>query len=179
LIFEVKGKKAQKCYEYEGGIHQFQRVPPTEKRGRVQTSLITVAVVPKAEYARVSIEENDLLWRYTRGYGAGGQHKNKTDSCVILTHIATGVQVRIDGRKQSQNKKEALRVLTDKLENINKQENKEKDRADRRSQIGEGGRGCNKIRTVRAKDGIVIDHRLDKTMLLKDYLRGRLLKFRN
>jgi peptide chain release factor 1 len=178
LIFKVKGKNAKKCFDNESGGIQWQRVPPTEKKGRVQTSLITVAVLPEEEYKAVTIDENDLNWAFKRGSGPGGQHKNRTDSCVVLTHKPSGIVVTIDGRKQGQNKQEALKVLSQRLEEQSRNENKTQGRQERLSQIGPGFRGHNKIRTVRFKDGVVIDHRLGKTIPLKDYLRGNLSNLR-
>jgi peptide chain release factor 1 len=125
----------------------------------------------------VQINEKDLDWKYTRGTGPGGQHKNKTDSCVSLTHIPTGIKVKVDGRSQSSNKANALFVLKARLkeQQVSKFYN---NRADvRKQQVGSGMRG-DKIRTIRVRDNKVTDHELNVKMSYKEYSRGDLSKLR-
>ena len=132
-----------------------------------------IEVSPK----EVQINEKDLDWKFTRGTGPGGQHKNKTDSCVNLTHMPTGIKVKVDGRSQTSNKVDALFVLKARLKE--QQRNKfYSNRADiRKQQVGSGMRG-DKIRTIRVRDNQVTDHVLDRKISYKEYSRGNLERLR-
>lgn len=155
----------------EAGGHRWQRNPPTEKRGRFHTSTITVAVMHDVSPHEVKIDERDLDWKFSRGTGAGGQHKNKTDTCVDLTHKPTGTKVRIDGRSQASNKQNALAILRIRIKEQQKQNfYQERDQV-RKNQLGSGMRG-DKIRTIRVRDNQVKDHRLGTKTTYDKYVRG-------
>lgn len=172
LVAEVTGRKAGRLFRLEPGGHRWQRVPPTEKRGRRHTSTVTVAVLPLEEKISVAIRERDLEWQMIRGSGNGGQKINKTSSCVRLRHVPTGIAVRVETeRSQYQNRETALRWLSAKLadDETARQQN---DRASwRRQQIGSGQRG-DKVRTVQLQHGTVIDHRTGKRVKAGRYLKG-------
>lgn len=161
-----------KVFENEAGLHQWQRIPPTEKKGRTQTSLISVAVLPDVEEGSLTIEEKDLEWSTTRGSGPGGQNRNKVETVAVVKHKPSGITVRAESeRSQYRNKTLALELLRSKLQMM-KDEQEQTGRAqDRRSQIGMGQRG-DKRRTIRVKDGIVKDHLTGKTWSYTDYVKG-------
>lgn len=162
-------------FRNEAGGHRWQRIPPTEKRGRVHTSTVTVAVLPEESLETMEIRERDLIWRTTRGSGPGGQHRNKTDSCVILTHRPTGISVRCEAeRSQQRNRDLALRLVRHKLYEAEAHSRAERRNAQRSSQIGSGMRG-DKIRTVRCQAGSVICHQTGARVSLKTYVRGEWL----
>jgi peptide chain release factor 1 len=177
IIFKVTGNQVNKYFENENGGHRFQRHSPTEKNDRIHTSTITVAVLEDFQTQKVEIDERDLKWEYTKGQGAGGQHKNKTESKVVLTHIPTGIKVSIDGRKREQNRQEAFRELTRRLNNHSYNSKSAERNLSRKSQVGCGMRG-DKRRTIRFQDDTVIDHILGKSCTLKKYLKGDLSKLR-
>jgi peptide chain release factor 1 len=156
----------------EAGGHRWQRVPPNEKRGRVQTSTVTVAVLPEPTEAQVHIAPSELAWTTCRGSGPGGQHRNRTESAVQLTHQPTGLTVRCESeRSQHQNRATALSLLRARLwqeEQIRLGRERE---ASRRSQVGSGMRG-DKRRTIRVQDGAVHDHVTGRTWVYTDYVRG-------
>ncbi len=157
---------------HEAGGHRWQRISPTEKRGRTHTSTITVAVLPVPREQELMIDPKDLDWKTCRSSGPGGQHGDRTDSAVQLTHKPTGLSVRIENEKsQHRNKTEALNVLRARLLEKQKYEVNTKRASDRKKQVGSGMRG-DKRRTIRTQDGIVKDHVLGKKWRLKDYLRG-------
>jgi len=174
-VLEVEGKDAERIFARESGGHRWQRVPPTEKRGRRQTSTVTVAVFPMVPPQDHSFDERELEWDFFSGSGPpGGQHRNKTENCARLRHTPTGVTVLATAeRSQWQNKQSALRALAARLKAHHEEERREREGADRRSQIGSGMRG-DKIRTVRMQDGVVRDHRSGKKMGLARYLAGHL-----
>ena len=168
----VTGRGARALFEGEAGGHRWQRVPPTEKRGRVQSSTITVAVLDAFVEAAVEIREHDLDWTACRASGKGGQHLQKTDSAVRLTHAPTGVQVRSQGgRSQRGNKLDALDKLRTKLTAEARAAAEESRAQARRGQVGSGMRG-DKRRTIRVQDDSVVDHETGRTWRLRDYLRG-------
>jgi peptide chain release factor 1 len=173
IVFKVVGNGAKEAFGKESGGHQWQRVPPSEKKGRVQTSLITIAVLPEINTTKFSIPEKDIRFDTTRGTGPGGQHKNKTETAVRATHIPTGISVFVDSRSQYQNKQDALEILIGRLQEID-ENTKNKQRDDfRKNQIGDNERGS-KIRIIREKDGIVINNLNNKKISYKDYCRGNL-----
>lgn len=155
----------------EGGGHRFQRVPPTERRGRVQTSTVTVAVLPLNDSVIADVNPRDVEITTTRGSGPGGQHRNVTESCVLAKHRPTGISVRIDGRSQHQNRAVALGVLAARIAELRKSEANQGRNDSRRDQIGTGMRS-EKIRTYRTKDNTVTDHRSGCRWRLSDWLRG-------
>ena len=172
--FAFSGKGVEKLFDNEVGTHTWQRVPPTEKRGRMQTSSITVAFLEKDEYQQTDIQPNEVRIETTRGTGSGGQHKNTTDSCVVMTHLATGIKVVVDGRDQHKNKRDAFKEMSIRVNQFYLTGHNEESVDLRRDQIGvTGGRG-DKRRTYRVKDATVVDHITGKTARLKDVLRGKI-----
>jgi len=171
-ILEVSGAGAEAAFADEPGGHRWQRVPETEKRGRVHTSSLTVAILPVATDAEVDVRSSDFEWQATRGSGAGGQHRNKTSSAVILRHIPTGIVVRCESeRSQHSNRRTAMSLLLFKLR-TQSQEGAQAGRAKlRRDQVGRGCRG-DKIRTVAVQRDEVVDHRLNKRWSYREYERG-------
>lgn len=168
----VTGKGARALFAGEVGGHRWQRVPPTEKRGRVQSSTITVAVLDEHAETEVLIREEDLEWKACRAQGNGGQHVQKTDSAVQVTHLPTGVQIRAQtSRSWHANKAEALEKLRERLTAEARDAATSARAAERREQVGSGMRG-DKRRTIRVQDDSVVDHETGRTWRLRDYLRG-------
>jgi peptide chain release factor 1 len=171
-VFRAGGVGADVAFRDESGGHRWQRIPPNEKRGRVHTSTITVAVLPDPTEAQVRIDPRDLEWSTCRGSGPGGQHRNKTESAVQITHIPTKLQVRVeDGRSQHHNRQLALELLRSRLWAVEQEKVVSARADDRKRQVGSGMRG-DKRRTIRAQDGQVNDHVTGKTWRYKDYIRG-------
>lgn len=170
----MTGKGAASAFQHEAGGHRFQRVPPTEKRGRVHTSTVTVAVLTEPSEHEVHIDPRDVEEKFVRGSGKGGQHKNKVATCVMLTHKPSGIQVRCDGgRSQWANRQTALGVLRARLhEKATGQAGKRRS-AERRRQVGTGMR-ADKRRTIAIQRDQVTDHETGRTMSAKKYLRGNL-----
>lgn len=155
----------------EGGGHRWQRIPPTERRGRVHTSTVTVAVLPLDEATEQSLPVGEVEITTTRGSGPGGQHRNTTDSCVLARHKPTGLTVRIDGRSQHANRRLAMELLASKVAEAAGKRQEAARNADRRNQVGSGERG-DKIRTYRVRDDQITDHRSGRKMKLSAWLRG-------
>lgn len=170
MLFEGRGAKA--LFANEAGGHRWQRVPPTEKRGRVQTSTVTVAVLERVTEARFALDMRDVDIKKTLGTGPGGQHRNTTQSCVIATHRPTGLVARVDMRSQHQSLAMALRILAAKLGDAAERQRLESRNAARRTQVGSGMRG-DKVRTYRAQDDRVVDHRTNQTFRLSLWMRGQ------
>jgi peptide chain release factor 1 len=173
-VCKVSGQGAWEAFRHEGGGHRFQRVPPTEKRGRVQTSTVTVAVLSIPDDATVQLLDRDLEWQATRGSGAGGQARNKTSNCVILTHRPSGMTVRCESeRSQIQNLNSAKSLLRARLHE-QKATAADGDRnAARKAQLGVGARG-DKRRTIAVQRDQVTDHVLGTRMTADRYLKGDL-----
>ena len=164
VIFSAEGHKAYGIYKYEGGVHRVQRIPKTESGGRVHTSAATVAVLPEAEKAELDINEaTDIKVDTYRASGAGGQHVNKTESAIRLTHIPTGLVVTCqDQASQHKNKASALKVMRARLFAL-EQEKLNKDRDEMRKSLVSTGDRSAKIRTYNFPQGRITDHRINYT----------------
>ena len=154
----VRGKRVWQLLKPEMGKHCVQRVPPTEQRGRRHTSYLAVAVLPIINFAMKSLPESEIEIKTQRGHGPGGQHQNKTDSAVRMTHLPTGIKVLINGRDQRSNRTQALKILTARVRDQEQQQANDSYRQLRQSQLGNVGRG-QKIRTYNYIDDRAVDHR--------------------
>ena len=165
VIARIDGDGVYGRLKYESGAHRVQRVPETESQGRVHTSACTVAVLPEAdEFAEVELNPADLRIDTYRASGAGGQHVNKTDSAVRITHIPTGIVAESqDDRSQHKNKARAMSVLAARINDIQRQEQQAKEAANRKSLVGTGDRS-ERIRTYNYPQGRVTDHRINLTL---------------
>lgn len=172
-LFTIQGEKVKQFYNQETGSHIWQRTPPTERNGRVHTSVVTVAVMDPQDKSNYKINPDDVETIYTRGTGNGGQAKNKISSCVVLHHIPSGIRVRIDGRSQHQNEKLAYNELQIRLNELQWDKQHTTSSKERKNQIGNGKRG-DKRRTYRVKDGLVIDHISNKRTSLKNVQKGKI-----
>lgn len=160
----IKGTNVYEKLKFESGVHRVQRVPETETQGRVHTSTITVAVLPEMPEVELEIDEKDLKIDTLRSSGAGGQHINKTESAIRITHLPTGIVVNCqDQRSQLQNKERAMYILKSKLYDKLQQEANDKYASNRKSQIGTGDRS-ERIRTYNFPQGRVTDHRIGLTL---------------
>ena len=175
VVFRVEGDGAYSRFRYESGVHRVQRVPLTESQGRIQTSTATVAVLPEAEDVEVDINPADLIFESCKSSGAGGQHINKTESAVRLTHVPTGIVVECqEERSQFKNKDKALRMLRTILYNRTLQARNEQIASDRRAQVGTGDRS-ERIRTYNYRENRVSDHRIGLTLYsLDSFLNGEI-----
>jgi len=164
VIVLIKGEGAYSKLKYEGGTHRVQRIPETESQGRIHTSAVTVAIMPEVDDIDIELDPKDLKIEVMRAGGAGGQHVNKTESAVRITHIPTGITVSMqDERSQQRNKEKAMQILKarvfEKLENERLAETKEK----RKSQVGSGDRS-ERIRTYNYPQNRITDHRIGLTL---------------
>lgn len=160
----IKGTNVYEKFKFESGVHRVQRVPETETQGRVHTSTITVAVLPEMPEVELEIDEKDLKIDTLRSSGAGGQHINKTESAIRITHLPSGIVVNCqDQRSQLQNKERAMFILKSKLYDKLQQEANDKYASNRKSQIGTGDRS-ERIRTYNFPQGRVTDHRIGLTL---------------
>ena len=174
-IISIKGEGAYGNLKFESGVHRVQRVPNTESSGRLHTSAATVAVLPEVENLNIDIKNTDIKIDTYRASGAGGQHVNKTESAIRITHIPTGVVVTCqDESSQHKNKDKALKVLRSKIYNI-QQEEQAKDRASQRKSMVSTGDRSAKIRTYNFPQGRMTDHRINLTLYkLNDIMDGDL-----
>lgn len=172
VVLRVAGARVAESFGEEAGGHRWQRIPPNEKRGRVHTSTITVAVLPEPAAAEVVVCEKDLIWSTCRGTGSGGQKRNKTETTVLLKHVPTGIQVRCETtRSQLKNRELALALLRARLWEAAQSRLREERALERKQQQGSGMRG-DKRRTIRCQDGQVTDHLTGRKWELRAYLRG-------
>ena len=161
---EITGRNVFARLKYESGVHRVQRVPATESQGRIHTSTVTVAVLPEAEEVDVDINEADLRIDVYRASGAGGQHVNKTESAVRITHLPTGVVVAMqEERSQHKNRAKAMKLLRAKLYEAQRSSIVNSRAADRKMQVGTGDRS-ERIRTYNFPQGRVSDHRINLTL---------------
>ena len=173
ISFMVLGEGAFSRFKFESGVHRVQRIPVTESNGRIQTSTVTVAVLPEAEAVEVEVNPSDIKIESCKSSGAGGQHINKTESAVRLTHKPSGIVIECDQeRSQLQNKEKALKILYTKLYDMKEQEQADKIASTRKSQVGTGDRS-EKIRTYNFPQSRITDHRINKTIFnLDSFLDG-------
>ena len=175
ISFSVEGEGAYSRFKYESGVHRVQRVPETESQGRVHTSTVTVAVLVEADEVELEINPTDLKIDVFRASGAGGQHINKTESAVRITHLPTGTVVECqDERSQHKNKDKAMKILRSRLYEALQQEQNDKIASERKMQVGSGDRS-ERIRTYNYPQGRLTDHRIGLTLYrLEDILNGHL-----
>ncbi|MBR3789200.1 MAG: peptide chain release factor 1, partial [Clostridia bacterium] len=164
ISFMIEGEGAYSRFKFESGVHRVQRVPETESGGRIHTSTVTVAVLPEAEEVDIAIDPSDLQIDTFRASGAGGQHVNKTESAIRVTHIPTGTVVECqDERSQYKNKDRALKILRSRLLEVEREKQDSEIADERRSQVGTGDRS-ERIRTYNFPQGRVSDHRIGLTL---------------
>ena len=175
ITFMIEGDGAYSRFKFESGVHRVQRVPETESQGRIQTSTATVAVLPEAEDVEVEINPADITVESCKSSGAGGQHINKTESAVRITHKPTGIVIECqEERSQFKNRDKALKMLKTKLYDIKLTEQNEKIASDRKSQVGTGDRS-ERIRTYNYPQGRITDHRIGLTLYsLESFVNGNI-----
>ncbi len=171
ISFSIDGEGAYSRFKYESGVHRVQRVPETESQGRVHTSTVTVAVLPEADEVEIEINAaTELKIDVFRASGAGGQHINKTESAVRITHLPTGLVVECqDERSQYKNKDKAMKVLRSRLLEAKIEAQESKIASERRSQVGTGDRS-ERIRTYNYPEGRLSDHRIGLTIYRLEYI---------
>ncbi|MBE6580071.1 MAG: peptide chain release factor 1 [Ruminococcaceae bacterium] len=168
IVFMVEGDGAYSRFKFESGVHRVQRVPVTESQGRIQTSTVTVAVLPEAEEVDVEINPADIVMESCKSSGAGGQHINKTESAVRLTHKPTGIVVECqEERSQFKNRDKAMKMLRAKLLDIKRTAQEKEIAGERRAQVGTGDRS-ERIRTYNYPQGRLTDHRIGLTLYSLD-----------
>ena len=175
ISFMISGEGAYSRLKFESGVHRVQRVPENESMGRIHTSTVTVAVLPEAQEVDVEINPSDLQIDTFRSSGAGGQHVNKTESAIRITHIPTGTVVECqDERSQYKNKDRAMKILRSRILEAERRKQNEAIAGERRAQVGTGDRS-ERIRTYNYPQGRVTDHRIGLTLYrLEAILNGDL-----
>lgn len=171
LEIEFSGRGANALFAGEAGGHRWQRIPPNEKRGRIHTSSVTVAVLEPDDSSGFKFDIEYVEFTFTKGSGPGGQRRNKTETCVVALHRPTGISVRSDLAHQEKSKKEALRLLIERVSASKRKEKSLKRNDVRTGQVGAGYRG-EKIRTYRQQENIIIDHLSGKKTSLSKWLNG-------
>ena len=174
-ILKISGKNSNKLFENQIGLHQWQRVPPTEKRNRTHTSLVAVLMYEENE-TKVPLDENDLQISTTRGSGNGGQARNKLETCVIVKHKESGISVRCQSeRSQLQNKMLAIELLKAKLDKIEREKSIKETEENRTSQVGNLNRGSDKkVKIYKGKLNLVIDVKTSKKSSLTEWSKGNI-----
>ncbi|MDZ4284972.1 MAG: PCRF domain-containing protein [Patescibacteria group bacterium] len=174
-VFEIIGAGANEALRYETGVHRIQRIPVTEKMGRIHTSTASVAILPLYRRPTVEISPADISVEFSRSGGAGGQNVNKVETAVRLVHLPTGIEARAQSeRSQQKNREKAMSVLVAKLESLREEEEAKKHAATRRNQIGTGDRS-EKIRTYNIPQSRITDHRIKKSWhSIEEILAGKL-----
>ena len=166
----ITAERLPEGFRHETGMHRVQRVPVTERGGRVHTSTISVAILGPVRN-RHRLEESDLAKRWHSGTGAGGQHRNKTQNCLELTHLPTGISVSANGRSRKDNEREARRLLEARIDDERHRDQHTRTDALRREQVGSGSRSGQRIRTWRFQEGTVIDHRTGRNAAIRTVLK--------
>ncbi len=175
VTFMIEGDGVYSRFKFESGVHRVQRVTETEAQGRIQTSTATVAVLPEAEDIEIEINPSDIMIESCKSSGAGGQHINKTESAVRLTHKPTGIVIECqEERSQFKNRDKAMKMLKTKLYDIKTTEQNQRIASERKSQVGTGDRS-ERIRTYNYPQGRVTDHRIGLTLFsLEAFLNGNI-----
>lgn len=175
ITLSISGEGVEKFLSSEAGVHRVQRVPETESKGRIQTSAASIAIMPEVKNVELEVKLDECKIEAFRASGPGGQHRNKTESAIRITHLPTGITSVACEKSQHQNREEAMRVLKARIYQKHKDEEAAKRNASKQSQLGKGDRS-EKIRTYNWPQNRVTDHRLGENFSLNDILEGKLDK---